>query len=79
VRRPIKVLTVATLVAIILVASISPVVARRAPGGHPMPTTKPCEVHLDTTKPQNEPGAHFEERPESEIALCWLVFPTREE
>ncbi len=77
-RRMIRVLAVAALAAIILVASISPALAKRAPGGHPMPTTKACEVHRDTTKAQNEHGAHFEERPKSQIAKCWLVFPSQE-
>ena len=77
-RCLIKVLMVAALAAIILVASISPALAKRAAGGHPMPTTKVCDVHLDTTNVQNEPGAYFEERPQSQIALCWLVFPIRE-
>jgi uncharacterized membrane protein YdfJ with MMPL/SSD domain len=76
VKRLIRVLAVAVLVAVILVASISPVLARRAVGGHPMSTEKPCEA---TAKAQNERGAHFEERPESQVALCWLVFPTHNE
>ena len=81
-KRTIKVLAVAALIAVILVASTSPVLARRAAGGHPMPTkteeetSKPCDA---TAKAQNERGAHFEERPESTVAKCWLVFPTHNE
>jgi hypothetical protein len=73
VKRMIKVMAIATLMTVILVASVSPAMARRAAGGHPMSTEKPCEV---TPKDENGPGAHFEERPESDVALCWLVFPT---
>jgi hypothetical protein len=76
VKRMIKVLAVAALMAVILVASVSPAMARRASGGHPMPTTVPCDA---TEKTKNEPGAHFEERPQSQVALCWLVFPTHNE
>jgi len=72
----IKVVAVAALMAVILVASVSPAMARRAAGGHPMPTEKACEV---TANAQNERGAHFELRPESPVALCWLVFPTHDE
>lgn len=75
-KRIIRVLAVAALMAVILVASVSPAMARRALGGHPMPTTEPC---FATTNAQSEHGAHFEVRPESEVALCWLVFPTRDE
>ena len=77
-RRTIKVLAVAALVATMLMASVSPGLAKRAAGGHPMPTTRVCDVHPDTTNVNNEPGAYFQERPQSQIALCWLVFPTRE-
>jgi hypothetical protein len=81
----IKVLAVAVLIAVILVASTSPVLARRAPGGHPMPTkteeetSKPCDATAKAQNDQNERGAHFEERPESPVAKCWLVFPTHNE
>jgi hypothetical protein len=72
VKRTLKVLAVAVLMVMILVASISPAMARRASGGQPMPSTKPCYATADA---QNEDGSHFELRPESEIALCWKVFP----
>ena len=78
----IKVLAVAGLIAVILVASISPAVAKRAAGGHPMPTkteeetAKPCDA---TAKAQNERGAHFEERNKPEKETCWLEFPTHDE
>ena len=75
-KRIVKVLTVAALVAMILVSSMSPAMARRAHGGQPMPTDKPCTA---TANAQNEDGSHFELRPESEIALCWKVFPEEDE
>ena len=67
----IKVLAVAVLIAVILVASTSPVLARRAAGGHQMSTEKPCD------EATAERGAHFEERDTPEP--CWLVFPTHNE
>jgi hypothetical protein len=72
VKRTLKVLVVAALMAVIVVTSMSPAMARRALGGQPMPTAKPCYA---TANAQNEDGSHFELRPESEIALCWKVFP----
>ena len=70
----IKVLAVAVLIAVILVASTSPVLARRAAGGHQMPTgAKPCE------EASAEHGAHFEERNKPEKDTCWLEFPTHDE
>ena len=78
-KRMIKVLAVAALVAVILAASMAPALARRHSGGIPVSTTRPCEVHLDATRAQNERGAHFEERPESPVALCWVVLPTHDE
>lgn len=71
-KRKLAILAVAALMAVILVSSMSPAMARRASGGQPMPTTKPCHA---TANAQNEGGSHFELRPESEIALCWKVFP----
>jgi hypothetical protein len=76
VKRTLKVLVAAALIAVILVTSMSPAMARRALGGQPMPTAKPCYATADA---QNEDGSHFELRPESEIALCWKVFPKSDE
>jgi hypothetical protein len=76
VKRIIRVLAVAALMAVILVSSMSPAMARRAFGGQPMPTTKPCYA---TANAHNDGGSHFELRPESEIALCWKVFPEKDE
>jgi hypothetical protein len=70
VKRMIKVLAVAVLIAVILVASTSPVLARRAAGGHQMSTEQPCE------EASAERGAHFEKRNKPEKDTCWLRFPT---
>jgi len=71
VKRMIRVLAVATLVAVILVASMSPALARRANFGHRMPTGKPCEV---TEKAQNDSGAHHDPNPPGHTG-CWVVVP----
>ena len=76
-KRMIRVLAVATLVAVILVASMSPALARRAHFGHRMPTDKPCEV---TGKAQNKGGAHHEVAPfDPSTGIqhegCWVVLP----
>ena len=73
----IKVLAVAVLIAVILVASTSPVLARRAAGGHQMSTEQPCDATAKAQNDQNERGAIFEKRPTPEP--CWLVFPTHNE
>jgi hypothetical protein len=77
VKRMIRVLAVATLVAVILVASMSPALARRGNFGHRMPTNRPCEV---TRKAQNEGGAHHEVAPfDPSTGMqregCWVVLP----
>jgi hypothetical protein len=77
VKRMIKVLAVALLVAVILVASISPALARPRFGQnlHDNPS---C---VATDKAQNEGGAHHfkipEERPlpPEGTAGCWVVLP----
>ena len=78
-KRMIRILAVVTLMAVLLVASVSPALARRVAGGIPMPTTKPCEVHSDAPQAQNQQVPRFELRPESEIALCWMVLPNHDE
>ncbi len=69
-KRVIKVLVVTALIAVILVASISPAMARRGNFGHRMPTERPCEVD----KAQNEGGAHHDFDPEGHTG-CWVVVP----
>lgn len=70
-RRTIKVLAVAALVTVILVASISPALARPSKFGHRMPTNRPCEV---AELSQNQGGGHHVFDPPGHTG-CWLVLP----
>jgi hypothetical protein len=79
VKRIVKVLTVAVLVAMILVASISPAVARRAGGGQQLSTEKPCDR---TANAQNDHhGADLRQvEPGGERApCCWALLPYSED
>ena len=55
-KRMIKVLMVAVLMAVILVASISPALAARKAGGVLLSTTQPCHAIANT---QDTPGEHL--------------------
>jgi len=70
-KRMIKILVVTALIAVILVASVSPAMARRGNFGHRIPTDRPC---VATEKAQNEGGAHHEFNPEGHTG-CWVVVP----
>jgi len=79
VKRMIKVLAVAALVAMILVASISPALAKRIGGGQLLSTDKPCN---ETAYPQyDRPGVEFRffgpgaDRAEG----CWALLPYSED
>jgi hypothetical protein len=66
-KRMIKVLLVAVLMAVILVASISPAMARRASGGVLLSSTQPClanpqDPNLVLNPPGRAPG-------------CWFLLP----
>ena len=74
-KRMIRVLAVAVLVAVILVASMSPTLARRQAGGVLMPTTKPCDLHPET---KNDKVPHFEFRNTPEDNSCWMVLPNHD-
>jgi hypothetical protein len=74
VKRMIRVLAVAVLVAVILVASMSPALARRQAGGIQMPTTTPCDVHLET---KNNKKPNFEVR-DTPPDTCWKVLPNHD-
>lgn len=74
-RRMIEALAAAALIAIILVASISPALGRSAHFGQRMPIDKPCTL-ADTA--QNEPGAHHIFDPPGHTG-CWLVLPGQNE
>jgi hypothetical protein len=71
-KRVIKVLLVAVLMVAILVASVSPAMARRGNFGHRMPTDEPCDA---TKTAQNEGGAHHEFNPDNNHTGCWVVVP----
>jgi len=74
VKRMIRVLAVAVLVAMILVTSISPALARKVAGGQLLPTDKPCDA---TAKHQNdrEAGAHLINDPPNRAPGCWVELP----
>jgi hypothetical protein len=66
-KRMIKVLMVAVLMTVILVASISPAMARAARGGVLLSTTQPClantqDPNLVLNPPGRAPG-------------CWFLLP----
>jgi hypothetical protein len=69
-KRMIKVLLVAVLMAVILVASISPAMARRVPGGVLLSTTQPC---LATT--QDVAGGRLVLNPPGRAPGCWFLLP----
>jgi hypothetical protein len=79
VKRMIRVLAVAVLVAVILVASISPALAVRRAGGVLMPTTTPCDAHPET---KNDKAPHFEFRDtparDGTTPSCWMVLPNHD-
>jgi hypothetical protein len=78
VRRTIKVLGVAALVAVMLVASVSPALAAKARGGVLLQATTPC-VEGAGRVAQNVPGAHLEVfevgNPEERAPGCWVLLP----
>jgi hypothetical protein len=78
VRRTIKVLAVAALVAVMLVASISPALAAKARGGVLLQTTTSC-VEGAGSHARNDFGTHLEvfeaRNPEGRAPGCWVVLP----
>ena len=71
-RRTIKVLAVAALVATMLMASISPALAAKVRGGVLLKTTKPCEASLVA---QNAPGSHLQTNVPGRAPGCWVLLP----
>ena len=71
-KRVIKVLMVAVLMAVILVASISPAMARRHPGGVLLPTPQPYHA---TANAQDTPGEHLVLNPPGRAPGCWFLLP----
>jgi hypothetical protein len=72
-RRMIKVLAVAALVAVIVAASISPASALKVRGGVLLPVRVPCYA---TENPNNHTGAHLINNPPDRIQEgCWAELP----
>ena len=71
-KRMIRVLAMVTLMAVILVVSVTPVLARPARFGQQMPTDRLCEIAAADA--QNERGAHHVFNPPGHTG-CWLVLP----
>jgi hypothetical protein len=85
VKRMIRILAVAVLMAVILVASLSPALARPRNFGQNLGTDHRDEemVHpaCDDTHRQphnNERGAHHVENPPGQNPGCWVVLPTHQ-
>ena len=78
-KRMIKVLAVSVLIAVILVASISPALARPRHFGKNLHDNPSCET---TDKAQNAGGAQHEVDPKDPSAKprlergCWVVLPS---
>ena len=69
-KRMIKVLMVAVLMAVILVASISPAMALRRAGGVLLPTTQPCLANT-----QDADGGRLVLNPPGRAPGCWFLLP----
>jgi len=71
-KRVIKVLMVAVLVAVILVASVSPAMALRRPGGVLLERTEAA-----CNAPENAQGVDIRPAgpPERELSGCWVLLP----
>jgi hypothetical protein len=74
VKRMIKVLAVAVLVALILGASVSPVLGKAVRGGVLLQTTRACEV---SSVAQNNPGSQLLIDPPGRATGCWVVLPSQ--
>ena len=69
-KRMIKVLMVAVLMAMILAASVSPALAAKARGGVLLSTTQPCHAI-----PQDAPGEDLVLNPPGRAPGCWFLLP----
>jgi hypothetical protein len=79
VRCTIKVLAVAALVAVMMVASVSPVLAAKVRGGVLLQTEQPCDA---SSEARNVSGSHLteipddpEQNPEGRAPGCWVLLP----
>ena len=71
-RRIIRVLAVAVLIAMILVSSMSPAMA-----GQQLSTEKPCEATRNAQNDQH--GADLRMNPEGRAEGCWALLPYSED
>ena len=69
-KRMIKVLVMAILMAVILVASISPALARAARGGVLLSSPQPCHAIA-----QDAPGEDLVLNPPGRAPGCWFLLP----
>jgi hypothetical protein len=69
-KRMIKVLLVAVLMAVILVASISPALAAQKVGGVLLSSPQPCHAIANDT-----PGEHLVLNPPGRTPGCWFLLP----
>jgi hypothetical protein len=72
VRLMVKVLAVAALVAVMLVASVSPALAAKVRGGVLLQTDRPCDA---SSKARNVSGSQLIEDPEGRALGCWVLLP----
>jgi hypothetical protein len=74
-KRTIRILTMAVLVAVILVASVSPAMARRISGGILLPRPENCTAIIDHA--QDTPaGERLRLNPSNHPILgCWVELP----
>ena len=69
-KRVSRLLVIAVLMAVILVASVSPAMARRISGGILLPTPRPC--HATAHGPS---GKHLVLNPPGRAPGCWVALP----
>jgi hypothetical protein len=69
-KRMIKVLVMAILMAVILAASVSPAMAAKARGGVLLSTTQPCHAVA-----QDAPGEDLVLNPPGRAPGCWFLLP----
>ena len=69
-KRKIKVLMVAVLMAVILAASVSPALAAKARGGVLLSTTQPCHAIA-----QDASGEGLVLNPPGRAPGCWFLLP----
>jgi len=71
-KRVLRILVVAVLMAVILVASVSPAMARRISGGILLPTPQTCYA---TANAHGASGEHLVLDPPGRAPGCWVLLP----